>query len=129
VPNGCTDNTAQAAQGALLSAAGKLLSPEGVRWQVHSLKTPGKPNAWNVFVHELADPQADVLFMIDADIQIFMPDTLRNMIQKLYGHPDAFICTDLPVKHIVFKPHYNLFDQISLKTASINQSAAGQLCV
>ncbi|MFA7256813.1 MAG: glycosyltransferase family 2 protein [Kiritimatiellales bacterium] len=128
VPNGCTDNTAQAAQGAMLAAAEKLSSPEGVRWQVHSLETPGKTNAWNVFVHELADPQADVIFMIDADIQIFMPDTLRNMIQKLYAHPDAFICTDLPVKHIIFKPHYSLLDQISMKTASINQSAPGQLC-
>lgn len=128
VPNGCTDNTAQAALGAMLAAAEKLNFPEGVRWQVHPLKKPGKTNAWNVFIHELADPQADVIFMVDADIQIFMPDTLRNMVQSLYAHPDALICTDLPVKHIIFKNRYNLMDQISMKTARINQSASGQLC-
>ncbi len=128
VPNGCTDNTAQAARGSMLAAAEKLNFSEGVSWQVHSLTTPGKTNAWNVFVHELADPQADVIFLIDADIQIFMPDTLRNMIQKLYAHPEAFICTDLPMKHIVFKQHYSLLDQISMHSARINQSASGQLC-
>lgn len=128
VPNGCTDHTAQAAHGAMLAAAEKLDSPEGVRWRVHELKQPGKTNAWNVFVHELSDPQADVLFLIDADIQIFMPDTLRNMLQKLCGRPDAFICTDLPVKHVVFKNRISLLDRISMKTAQINQSASGQLC-
>jgi len=128
VPNGCTDNTAQAAKGAMLAAAEKLNCPETVRWQVHPLTTPGKTNAWNVFVHELADPQADIIFLVDADIQIYMPDTLRNMLQKLCAHPEAFICTDLPVKHIVFKQRYSLLDQISMKTANINQSASGQLC-
>lgn len=128
VPNGCTDNTAQAAQGALFAAAEKLNTPDAVRWQVNSLTTPGKTNAWNVFVHELADPQADFIFLVDADIQIYMPDTLRNMLSKLQQNPDAFICTDLPVKDIVFKQHYNMLDRISMQTASINQSASGQLC-
>jgi glycosyltransferase involved in cell wall biosynthesis len=128
VPNGCSDNTAQAAHGAMLAAAEKLSHPQAVSWKVHPLKTPGKTNAWNVFVHELADPQTDVIFLVDADIQIYMPDTLNNMLDKLLQEPDAFICTDLPVKHIVFKPHYTLLDRISLHTASINQSASGQLC-
>lgn len=128
VPNGCTDNTAQAARGAMLSAAEKLNNPEGVSWKVHPLAVPGKTNAWNVFVHEVVDPQTDVIFMIDADIQIFMPDTLRNMVQKLYAHPDAFICTDLPVKHIIFKERMNLFDHLSIQTSGITQSASGQLC-
>ncbi len=128
VPNGCTDNTALAAQGAMLAAAEKLGFSEGIRWQVHSLEKPGKTNAWNVFVHELADPQADVIFMVDADIQIYMPDTLRNMLQKLMQYPEAFICTDLPIKHIVFKNRYSLLDQISMHSARINQSASGQLC-
>ncbi len=128
VPNGCTDNTAQAANGAMLAAAEKLNYPEGVRWQVHSLEKPGKTNAWNVFIHKLADPQSDVIFMVDADIQIYMPDTLRNMLQKLYAHEDTLICTDLPVKHVVFKQRYSLLDQISMHAATINQSASGQLC-
>lgn len=128
VPNGCTDNTALAANGAMLAAAEKLNCPENVRWQVHPLEKPGKTNAWNVFVHALADPQSDVIFMVDADIQIYMPDTLRNMLQKLYANADAFICTDLPVKHIVFKQRYSLLDQISMHAATINRSASGQLC-
>jgi glycosyltransferase involved in cell wall biosynthesis len=128
VPNGCTDNTAQAANGAMLAAADRLSHPENLRWRVNALQRPGKTNAWNVFIHELADPQADVIFMIDADIQIYMPDTLSNMLNKLMQNPEAFICTDLPVKHIVFKQRYSLLDQISLHTARINQSASGQLC-
>jgi glycosyltransferase involved in cell wall biosynthesis len=128
VPNGCTDHTAQAARGAMLAAAEKLRHPEPVRWQVHELQTPGKTNAWNVFVHQLADPQADILFLVDADIQIYMPDTLRNMLDQLLRHPDALICTDLPMKHVVFKQRFSLLDRISLHTASINQSASGQLC-
>jgi len=128
IPNGCTDNTALAANGAMLAAAEKLSHPETLRWKVHSLQRPGKTNAWNVFVHELADPQTDIIFMIDADIQIYMPDTLSNMLNKLLQNPEAFICTDLPVKHIVFKQRYSLLDQISMHTARINQSAAGQLC-
>ena len=128
VPNGCTDNTALAAQGAMLAAAEKLSNQENLRWRVHELKQPGKTNAWNVFIHELIDPQADVIFMVDADIQIYMPDTLSNMLTKLMQNPQAFICTDLPVKHIVFKQHYSLLDQISMHTARINQSASGQLC-
>jgi glycosyltransferase involved in cell wall biosynthesis len=128
VPNGCTDRTAQAAQGALLSAAEKLSHPENLRWQVHELAEPGKTRAWNVFVHELADPKSDVIFLVDADIQIYMPDSLSHMLDELNRNPDAFICTDLPVKHIIFKPHYSLLDQISMHTARINQSASGQLC-
>lgn len=128
VPNGCTDNTAQAARGALLAATEKLNNPPGLHWQIHPLEKPGKTNAWNVFIHELTDPQSDVVFLVDADIQIYMPDTLVNMLDKLMQNPDAFICTDLPVKHIIFKPHYSLLDQISLHSARINQSASGQLC-
>jgi len=128
VPNGCTDNTTLAASGAMLAAAEKLNHPENLRWRVHSLQRPGKTNAWNVFVHELADPQSDIIFMVDADIQIYMPDTLSNMLDKLVQNPEAFICTDLPVKHIVFKQRYSLLDQISMHSARINQSASGQLC-
>lgn len=128
VPNGCSDNTALAARGAMLAAAEKLHHPEALRWRVHELKQPGKTNAWNVFVHELADPESEVLFLVDADIQIYMPDTLSNMLDQLMRHPEAFICTDLPMKHIVFKARYSLLDRISLHTASINQSASGQLC-
>jgi len=128
VPNGCTDNTALATNGAMLAAAEKLSNPQNLRWRVHSLQRPGKTNAWNVFVHELADPQADIIFMVDADIQIYMPDTLRNMLDKLMQNPEAFICTDLPIKHIIFKQRFSLLDQISMHSARINQSASGQLC-
>ncbi|NOU36130.1 MAG: glycosyltransferase family 2 protein [Kiritimatiellaceae bacterium] len=128
IPNGCTDNTVLAARGAMLAAAERLSHPVNLSWKVHPLEKPGKTNAWNVFVHELVDPQTDVIFLVDADIQIYMPDTLSNMLDQLMNHPDAFICTDLPVKHIVFKQRYSLLDQISMHTARINQSASGQLC-
>jgi glycosyltransferase involved in cell wall biosynthesis len=128
VPNGCSDRTAQAARGAMLAAAEKLSHPETLRWRVHELEKPGKTNAWNVFVHELVDPKTDVIFLVDADIQIYMPDSFISMLAHLNANPEAFICTDLPVKHIIFKQRYTLLDQISMHTARINQSASGQLC-
>lgn len=128
VPNGCTDNTVLAARGAMLAAADKLNHPENLSWRVHPLETPGKTNAWNVFVHELSNPQTDVIFLVDADIQIYMQDSLSNMLDKLVQNPEAFICTDLPVKHIIFKSRYSVLDQISMHTALINQAASGQLC-
>lgn len=128
VPNGCSDNTALAARGALMSAMERQEGSDRIIWKVHELQTPGKTNAWNVFVHELSDPEADLLFLVDADIQIYMPDTLQNMLNKLNSTPEAFICSDLPVKHLTFKQNYSLLDQISLQTSRINQAAEGQLC-
>ncbi len=128
LPNGCSDATAQSARGALLAAAQKTRQPAGLTWQVHELERAGKTNAWNAFVHELSRPDAEVLFLVDADIQIYMPDTLANMLEELNAHPDAFVATDLPVKHVAFKKRVSLMDRLSLQTSGMTQAAGGQLC-
>jgi glycosyltransferase involved in cell wall biosynthesis len=128
IPNGCSDQTAQAARGALLAATKNASEHSAIRWQVCELDRPGKTHAWNRFVHELSHPKSEVLFLVDADIQIYMPDTLNNMLQALIEHPEAFISTDLPVKHVAFKERISLLDRLSLQTSGMTQSATGQLC-
>lgn len=127
VPNGCSDNTAQSARGALLADAQKVDAGPALSWRVCELKEPGKTNAWNRFVHELSRPDTDIFFLADADIQIYMPDTLSNMLEELVTHPDAFVATDLPVKHVAFKEKVGLLDRLSLQTSGM-RSDTGQLC-
>ncbi len=126
VPNGCTDATASAASAALTACASGM--PAGrLRWQVRELAEPGKANAWNHFVHEFADPAADYLFLMDADIRFSHPDTLLNMIRALERNPEAHVSTDLPQKHVLFKKHKSLCDRLSLAVGQMTQAAPAQI--
>ncbi len=122
VPNGCTDNTAKTARRAFAAA------PQTVRWRVEELKTPSKTNAWNVFVHELSNPDTELFFLMDADIRIQEKDTLSNMVTALTAHPDLLTCSDRPIKHVALKKHYTLLDKISLHASKLTADADGQLC-
>ena len=42
--------------------------PATVSALVHEVKTPGKVNAWNQFVHHASAQDADYVFLMDADI-------------------------------------------------------------
>lgn len=122
VPNGCSDNTAEAARKAFSEA-----SPT-VHWRVEELTTPGKTNAWNVFIHNLSSPDTELFFLIDADIRIQEQDTLSNMVTALTASPDLFTCSDRPVKHIALKKKRSLLDKLSLHASKLTASADGQLC-
>jgi len=126
VPNGCTDDTAAQASAALKAGADAL--PEGVfAWRVESVAEPGKVNAWNLFAHRFSNPQADYVFLMDADIRLDHPDTLRNMVFALQRDPHAAVSTDLPQKHIIAKRRKSLSDRISLAISGMTQAAPGQL--
>jgi len=122
VPNGCSDHTAEAARRAFSAA------PQTVHWRVEELTTPGKTNAWNVFIHELSDPATELFFLVDADIRIQGEDTLSNMVTALMARPDLFTCSDRPVKHIALKEKHTLLDKISLHASKLTSDADGQLC-
>ncbi len=126
VPNACTDNTADIARTALESLAAPF-PPETLSWQVHVLPEPGKANAWNHYVHDFADPHADYLVLMDADITFSNPETLASMVAALERNPEALVSTDLPQKHILFKKRKTLFDRISLAVGQMTQAAPAQI--
>ncbi|NJN48603.1 MAG: glycosyltransferase [Alkalinema sp. RL_2_19] len=112
VPNGCRDHTADV----MRQTFAHIITPPDypqVTWRVCELAQPGKPNAWNHYVHEFADPQAEYLFLMDADI--WFPDrhTLGAMLNLLEQEPHVWVAVDRPVKDVVLKPRKNLIDHIS----------------
>ena len=126
VPNGCSDSTEQVAAAALAAGAADL--PAGrFSWRVQPLTEPGKANAWNHFVHRFSDPAADYVFLMDADIRLTHPDTLKNMLQALERDAHAGVATDLPQKHVLFKKRKSLFDRLSLGVGQMTQAAPAQL--
>lgn len=126
VPNGCTDTTAQQAATALQQGASAL--PSGVfSWRVESVAEPGKVNAWNLFVHRFSHPQADYIFLMDADILLAHPDTFKNMVLTLEQNAHAFVATDLPQKHIAGAGRKSIADRISLAVSGMTQAVPGQL--
>lgn len=88
VANGCTDATADVARLALSQLA-NAHNTLGAR--VHILDHPGKANAWNVFVHDLAPPDTDYVFLLDADIRLFAPATLELLLDSLVANQRAVI--------------------------------------
>jgi glycosyltransferase involved in cell wall biosynthesis len=126
VPNGCADGTA--GEASLTLQQGAVSLPDGVfSWRVEEVAEPGKVNAWNLFVHRFSDPQADYIFLMDADIRFGHPDTLKNMVLALERHAHAAVSTDLPQKHIGAKRRKSVSDRISLAVSGITQAAPGQL--
>ena len=126
VPNGCTDTTAEKAALALRAGA-ETLPGDHFTWRVESVAEPGKVNAWNLYVHRFSRPDADLIFLMDADIRYDHVDTLASMVEALNRHPDASVAVDLPVKHVATKTRKSLLDRISLAVSGMTQAAPGQL--
>jgi glycosyltransferase involved in cell wall biosynthesis len=124
VLNGCTDNTAQVASAFLQDHP----LPAGFSWRVINLPERGKLNAWNQFVHTISAPQAQFLFMMDADILLTRRGTLNSMLRTLESDPHASIATDAPMKDVAYKPRKSFADRLSLAAAQITRSSPAQLC-
>lgn len=127
VPNGCTDRTAEVA---LAAFEARSLSNE-IRLSVRSCAQAGKARAWNKFVHEFSNQQADYLILLDADIAFASPDILEKMIQRLQDMPSALVSTDTPIKGVKLrKARLSLRDRASLSASAqspINNAITGQL--
>ena len=119
VPNGCSDNTADVSRTILAELTQHSVHPQ-IRAAVCEVAEAGKSNAWNRYVHDFADPTAEYLFLMDADIQFLEIHTLRNTIDTLEHDRAAQIAVDTPTKDIVSKPHKSPIEKLSvLVSASV----------
>ena len=118
VPNGCTDNTASAADEALRSAIAALTGVN-VGHSVRVLTQGGKSNAWNHYIHEMSRKDADVIVMIDTDIEFGHPDTILNCLAELRSNAHAKVVVDLPLKDFVKKTQLTWIEKLSARSSNV----------
>jgi glycosyltransferase involved in cell wall biosynthesis len=109
VANGCTDGTAQVAG----SARQEVESRRGQLF-VHDLVEGGKSRAWNRAVHSLVPPDTDLIFFVDADVQLISKQVLADLMRTLRASTKAKVCTGYPVKDITTKQRKTPLDRFSL---------------
>ncbi len=92
------------------------------------LKEPGKSRTWNAYVHELSDPAADYLILMDADIVFDGDEVLEHLLDALSSNDHAQVATDTPVKSFSRNDEtLSIADRGSL-AASSQKSLIGMLC-
>jgi glycosyltransferase involved in cell wall biosynthesis len=125
VPNGCSDDTA-AVTYQTLSAINS-----GVKtvwdWQVREVVEAGKSNAWNLFIHQFAAPDADFFYLMDADIKLPDRYTLEKLLTVLVENPEYWIALDQPIKDVELKANKSWIDKLSVAVSK--SSNAGQLYI
>ena len=126
VPNGCTDDTATVAYNTLEQLAIEH-GQASWTWQVCDVKEAGKSNAWNLFIHEFAAPDADFFCLMDADIQLHECRTLENMLETLISNPEYWIALDRPIKDVELKENKNWIEKLSVAVSK--SSNEGQLYI
>lgn len=124
VPNGCTDKTARVAKEAIAECL-SALNIQNCDASVIELKTPGKSNAWNQFIHEFSRKDADLILMVDADIEFGEPDTILNSVNELHENRSADVVVDLPLKDILKKEKKSFLERISIAVS--NDRLKGQV--
>ena len=82
IANGCTDNTVKVANEVKQKLNFGQLT-------VHEIELGDKCNAWNTYVHDLADEVA-VHFFVDADVR-FSLNCFPQMAEKLYSSPEQTV--------------------------------------
>ncbi|WP_437681797.1 glycosyltransferase [Sorangium sp. So ce131] len=127
VANGCTDETPRIAAEVLAAAAREHPAREGLAARALDIKERGKLNAWNVFVHEVSAPEAELLILMDGDIVLHGEGTLWSLCAALLEHPEANIATDEPLKDIALKEKKSILDRISLATSEMSRGGGAQV--
>jgi len=127
VPNGCTDDTAAIAQTTLQELEKSSNNPS-ISWRICNIEEAGKPNAWNLYVHQFSHPDADYLFLMDADIQFLEMQTLYSMMQTLEKTPDAWVSVDTLVKDVALKPKKNLMEKLSVAVSGASGAKSAWIC-
>ncbi|HYC69611.1 MAG TPA: glycosyltransferase family A protein [Opitutaceae bacterium] len=127
VANACTDDTVGAAQRVFRAEAASHPHRRAFTAAAIGIATPGKINAWNVFVHELSSPRARWLVLMDADIRLGHTTTLWNLTRGLAGHPVAQVAVGDPVKDLALKAAPTLRERLSLATSRLTRDSGPQL--
>ena len=120
VPNGCSDTTVEVARDAL------TMLPPHITVSIRVLEQPGKANAWNRFVHELARPDATLLALMDADIEFGTNDVLERLVRRLSEDSSCDVTTDRAIKDYRGK-RLTAFNRLS-RRVSEQQAGNGGLC-
>ncbi len=123
VPNGCSDDTAAVARRVLANLV-KQAGNHKIAFAVHELNEPGKSNAWNHYVHEFSSRQADLILMIDADIEFGETETIFNTVKALLQNADAEVAVDLPLKNVMKKQRMTMLEKISAASSSVASAGA-----
>jgi glycosyltransferase involved in cell wall biosynthesis len=121
VPNGCSDDTAIVSHQVLMRLMDQY-APMNVKWKVCELAQPGKPNAWNHYVHEFADRDADYLILMDADIWFVQMETLDRMVAVLDRDSEVWVAVDQPIKDVVLKKNKNPIEHLSTFVSELSGS-------
>jgi hypothetical protein len=90
---------------------------------VAELPGPNRGNAWNEFVHRLADPGADYMVLMDADIIIDKPNSIWSMIEGLERSSYHPVAGALAIKDIELKPRNSLWERLSLSMTRMEHQA------
>ncbi|MFM2312001.1 MAG: hypothetical protein RLZZ04_1277 [Cyanobacteriota bacterium] len=126
VPNGCSDNTAAIARQTLEELT-SVANQTTWNWQVREVIEAGKSNAWNLFIHQFAAPDADFFCLMDADIKLHDRHTLEKMLKVLVANPEYWIALDQPIKDVELKENKSWRDKLSVAVSK--SSNAGQLYI
>lgn len=110
VANGCTDDTASAADKAFAAA----FNQHGATLLVHETPVGGKARSWNLAVHELLDANGDIAIFVDADIELADDRVLEEMVAQLVGNLSLVAVSGQPMKDIARKTRKSLVDRFSL---------------
>lgn len=123
VPNGCSDDTADRASRVLE----RLVTDTGradIAWAVRELSEAGKSNAWNRYVHDFSSPAAEMIVMIDADIEFGEAETISNSVAALLADSHAVVAVDQPLKDAVRKPRMSLLERLSVAASRATTGGA-----
>lgn len=127
VPNGCKDDTAGVSRRVLADCVADG-SRRDVSWRVCEVAESGKSNAWNRFVHEFCAPGAEMMVLLDADIEFGQPTTLSNTVMALAADPRAVAAVDVPLKDAVKKPRKSALERLSLRATGDVTQRPPELC-
>ena len=113
VPNGCTDATAAAAEEAFSRCSGHL-DASRIFLRVRELCEGDKANAWNHYIHEFSDPEADYVFLMDADVRLRERDAVHRLLMTLHETPTATVAVPTLIKDIQLRTPSNPWHRLSL---------------
>ena len=123
VANGCRDRTVEQADGVLADLCAEVEAFRKVDARVVDVTEAGLANAWNVFLHELSDPDADHLVVMAADITFLDARTLQSMVDTLVADPSVHASVDRRIKDVAASGSRSLRDRLSVAVSGLSGGA------